>query len=104
MTHPTIFTTNRSPFHQQRALAAAPPELSVTMLHNPTDEDLLPHLAQAEYFISERVGVIDAKTIQAAPNLKLILRLGSMTYDIDLLAAQKAGVIVCTWPDAGAVG
>ena len=104
MLHPTIFTTNRSPFHQQRALAAAPPELSVTMLHHPTYEDLLPHLAQAEYFISEREGMIDAKTIQAAPKLKLILRLGSMTYDIDVEAAKAAGVIICTWPDAGAVG
>jgi phosphoglycerate dehydrogenase-like enzyme len=103
MSHPTIFTTNRSPRHQQRAWDAAPPELSVTMLAHPTFDDLRPHLAQAEYFISERVGVIDAKVIQAAPNLKLILRLGSMHYDIDLVAAQKAGVIVCKWPDLGAI-
>ncbi len=103
MSHPTIFTTNRSPHHQQRALDAAPPELDITMLSNPSDDDLLPHLGKAEYFISERVGVIDAKTVQAAPKLKLILRLGSMTYDIDLDAAKAAGVIVCTWSDVGAV-
>lgn len=103
MLHPTIFTTNRSPLHQQRALDAAPPELAVTMLVHPSYEDLLPHLAKTEYFISERVGVIDSKILQAAPNLKLILRLGSMTYDIDLIAARQAGVIVCTWPDIGTV-
>jgi phosphoglycerate dehydrogenase-like enzyme len=103
MPHPTIFTSNRSPFHQQQALKAAPPELSVTMLDHPSDNDLRAHLAQAEYLISERVGVIDAKLIQAAPHLKLILRLGSMTYDIDVEAARAAGVIVCTWPDVGAV-
>jgi phosphoglycerate dehydrogenase-like enzyme len=40
--------------------------------------------------------------IQAAPHLKLILRLGSMTYDIDVEAAKAAGIIVCAWPDSGA--
>ncbi|MBA3874449.1 MAG: hypothetical protein H0X30_35415 [Anaerolineae bacterium] len=103
MPHPTLFTTDRSPFHQKRALDAAPPELTVTMLAHPTEADLLPHLAHTEYWISERVGLIDAKHLQAAPNLKLILRLGSMHYDIDLVAAKAAGVIVCKWPDAGAV-
>ncbi len=103
MPHPTLFTSNRSPHHQQRALDAAPPELSVTMLYHPSLDDLMPHLAQTEYFISERVGVIDAKVLQAAPKLKLILRLGSMTYDIDLAAAKAANIIVCTWSDANVV-
>lgn len=103
MPHPTLFTSNRSLLHQQRALNAAPPELSVTLLSHATYADLLPHLAQAKYLISERVGVIDAKLVQAAPHLKLIVRLGSMTHDIDIQAAQAAGIIVCTWPDAGAV-
>ncbi len=102
MPHPTLFTTERSPFHQQRALAAAPPELAVTLLHQPNRAELRQHLAQAEYWVSERVGVIDAELLQAAPYLKLILRLGSMIHDIDLDAAKAAGVIVCTWPDAGA--
>jgi lactate dehydrogenase-like 2-hydroxyacid dehydrogenase len=103
MSHPTIFTTNRSPFHQKRALDATPPELNITMLGQSSEADVITHLAQAEYLISERSGVIDAKVLQAAPNLKLILRLGSMTHDIDLDAARKQGVMVCTWPDAGAV-
>ena len=103
MSHLTIFTSNRSLRHQQGALDAAPPELNVTMLENPSRDELLLHLAQAEYLISERVGVIDAEIIKAAPNLKLILRLGSLTYDIDVAAAKAAGVIVCTWPDVGAI-
>jgi hypothetical protein len=42
MSHPTIFTTNRSPLHQKRALDTAPPELAITMLQHPSYDDLLP--------------------------------------------------------------
>jgi phosphoglycerate dehydrogenase-like enzyme len=94
----TIFTTERGQRHQQAALSAAPDYLDITMLRQPDKATLLPHLAQAEYFISERAGEIDAEMIQAAPHLKLILRLGSLLYDIDLAAAKAAGVIVCYWP------
>ncbi len=41
--------------------------------------------------------------IQAAPKLRLIQRLGSLYHDIDLGAAQHAGVMVCIWPDLGCV-
>lgn len=99
----TIFTTERSPFHQQRAQTAAPSELDITILYHPSRDELLPLLADAQYLISERVGVIDSGMIAAAPRLKLILRLGSLTYDIDLEAARAARIIVCTWPDAGAI-
>lgn len=94
----TIFTTERGHRHQQAALQAAPEILDITMLRQPDRETLIAALADAEYLISERVGVIDAETIAAAPNLKLILRLGSLTYDIDTEAARQAGVIVCRWP------
>jgi phosphoglycerate dehydrogenase-like enzyme len=94
----TVFTTERGHRHQQAALSAAPPELDITMLRQPDKATLLTHLADAEYFISERTGVIDADMIQAAPRLKLIQRLGSLTYDIDTAAAQAAGVAVCYWP------
>jgi phosphoglycerate dehydrogenase-like enzyme len=93
-----LFTTERGRRHQQAALDAAPDNLDITMLRQPDKESLLPHLADAEYFISERAGVIDAAMIQAAPKLKLILRLGSLTYDIDTQAAKAAGVVVCYWP------
>ncbi len=104
MTHyKTLFTTERGDRHQQSALAAAPPPLAITMLRQPDRATLLAHLLETEYFISERVGVIDAAMIEAAPKLKLILRLGSLTYDIDTQAAQAAGVVVCYWPQVGVI-
>jgi len=94
----TIFTTERGLRQQQAALNAAPPELDITILRQPDKATLLPHLAEAEYFISERTGVINIELIQAAPRLKLIQRLGALTYDIDTAAAKAAGVTVCYWP------
>jgi phosphoglycerate dehydrogenase-like enzyme len=96
--HKVIFTTERGHRHQQAVLNAAPESFDITMLRQPNLDELLPHLAETEYFISERTGVINADIIKAAPRLKLILRLGSMTHDIDTLAAQAAGVTVCYWP------
>ncbi|MBE0702247.1 MAG: hypothetical protein IH582_03610 [Afipia sp.] len=103
MPHKTIYTTERSAFHQQRALAAAPPDLDITVLRQPNRETLRAALADAEYLISERVGVINSDLIAAAPKLKLILRLGSLAHDIDLDAARAADVIVCYWPDVGVI-
>lgn len=94
----TVFITERGQRHQQAALDAAPENLTITMLRQPDKERLKSHLVDATYFISERTGVIDAELIQAAPKLKLILRLGSLTYDIDTQAAQAAAVAVCYWP------
>jgi phosphoglycerate dehydrogenase-like enzyme len=94
----TIFTTERGLRHQQAALGAAPAELDITMLRQPDKATLLAHLADADYFISERTGTVGADLIQAAPRLKLIQRLGSLTYDIDIAAAKAAGVAVCYWP------
>ncbi len=94
----TVFVTRRGQRHQQAALAAAPPDLEITMLRQPGRQRLLAHLARAEYLISERSGPVDKQMIEAAPHLKMILRLGSLTYDIDTEAARAAGVIVCYWP------
>ncbi len=96
--HKVVFTTERGERHQQAALEAAPDNLSITMLRQPDRATLLSHLAEADYFISERIGAVDAEMIEAAPNLKLILRLGLRTYDIDIEAAKAAGVVVCYWP------
>jgi len=98
--HKTVFTTERGQRHQQAALNAAPERLAITMLRQPDKETLMEHLADAEYLISERVGKIDREIIESAPNLKVILRLGSLTFDIDAEAAQEAGVAVCYWPVA----
>lgn len=103
MPHTAVYTTERGEFHQQRALAAAPPDLAVTMLRQPDRDTLRAALADADYLISERVGVIDADLIRSAPKLKLILRLGSLAYDIDTDAARAAGVIVCRYPDGSTI-
>ncbi len=99
----TLYITERGAFHQERALAAAPPELAITMLRQPDAETLEAHLPGTVYLISERAGAITAHMIARMPELKLILRLGSMAHDIDLDAAKKAGVIVCCQPDAGVI-
>lgn len=96
--HPTLFLTERGLRHQQAALAAAPAELDVTMLRQPPREEVLRRLPEVEFLISERSGEIDAELIAAGKKLRLIQRLGSVTYDIDLGAARAAGVPVCYWP------
>jgi phosphoglycerate dehydrogenase-like enzyme len=101
--HKTLFLTERSPRHQQDALAGAPAELAVVMLRRPDHAVLLRHLADAEFLISERAGAIDATLIAAARHLRLIQRLGSLTYDIDREAASQAGIAVCAWPIRGCV-
>ena len=93
-----VFITERGLRHQQDALEAAPPILDVVILRQPDPETLRSHLAGADYLISERAGVIDARLINSAPKLKLILRLGSTTHDIDLDSAKAARVPVCYWP------
>jgi phosphoglycerate dehydrogenase-like enzyme len=98
-----VFTTERSYRHQQAALKAAPDNLEITMLRQPDKAALLAYLAETEYFISERAGKIDAAMIHAAPHLKLILRLGSLVYDIDVETARAAGVAVCYWPVASVI-
>lgn len=97
-TYKTVFTTERGQRHQQAALDAAPEKLDITMLRQPDRETLMTELADADFLISERTGVVDAEMIKAASKLKLILRLGSLTHDIDTQAAKEAGVAVCYWP------
>ncbi|MDX1417073.1 MAG: NAD(P)-dependent oxidoreductase [Candidatus Promineifilaceae bacterium] len=98
-----VFTTERGLRHQQNALDAAPEGLNITMLRQPDRETLKKAMADANYLISERTGVIDEEVMQAAPKLKLIQRLGSLTYDIDLEAAKSAGIAVCYWPVEGVI-
>jgi phosphoglycerate dehydrogenase-like enzyme len=101
--HNTLFLTQRGLQHQQWALEGAPPELELIMRRGAGREELLALLANAEFLITERTGVIDAGMIAAAPKLRLIQRLGRQTWDIDLDAARQAGVPVCTWPINGCV-
>jgi phosphoglycerate dehydrogenase-like enzyme len=103
MPYKTLFITERGLRHQQDALHGAPPELDVVMLRQPAGDALVQELQEAEFLISERVGEINAAMIRAAPQLRLIVRLGSMAHDIDLEAARAAGVAVCLWPQRGVI-
>lgn len=98
MKHPTLFLTLRGEYHQQNALSAAPREIDITMRRDPPREEILRLLPQMEFLISERTGVIDAEMIAAGRHLKLIQRLGSQTWDIDLDAARRANIPVCYLP------
>ena len=98
-----VFTTERSPRHQQLAIEAAPENLQIAMLRNPDRATLVAHLADARFLLSERAGLIDADLIQSVPRLEMIVRIGSVTFDIDLEAAKSAGVVVCYWPIDGAI-
>jgi phosphoglycerate dehydrogenase-like enzyme len=101
--HKVLFLTERSPHHQEAALNAAPAGLLVTMLRQPKEKVLLREIADAEFLVSERVGEVDSELLAAAPNLRLIQRLGTLIYDVDLGAAQRAGVMVSMWPLLGCV-
>lgn len=103
LTAKAIFLTERSLRHQEAARATAPAGVEVVMLRRPPRERVLAELAAAEFLVSERSGEIDAALIAAGPRLRLIQRLGSLAYDIDLAAAQAAGVPVCTWPIIGSI-
>jgi len=101
--HKTLFLTQRGLQHQQWALEAAPPELDIAVRRSPTAAELRVLLADVEFLITERTGTIGAELIGAAPNLRLIQRLGRQTWDIDVQAAARAGVPVCYWPLGGCV-
>jgi phosphoglycerate dehydrogenase-like enzyme len=96
--HPTLFVTHRGQRHQQAALAAAPPELDVTVRRSPDKREVLALLPDMEFLISERTGVIDAEIIAAGRKLRLIQRLGRQVWDIDTEAARRAGIPVCYLP------
>jgi phosphoglycerate dehydrogenase-like enzyme len=95
--------------HQQWRLAAAPPELNVIMRRNPSRHELIALMPQADVLITERTsprtGMIDREIIDAGAEtrLKLIQRVGSLCYDIDLAAARERGVPVALRPIRGVV-
>jgi len=97
-----VFVTERGQRHQDNALRVAPDEVDVVMLRSPDSATLKAAVADATYLISERTGVIDRDLIDAAPDLRLILRLGALTHDIDLDAARSRGIVVCQRRQEGA--
>ncbi len=96
--HSVLFVTHRGERHQRAALEAAPPELQITMRRTPSRDEIMALLPGMEFLISERTGAIDAELMSAGKDLRLIQRLGSQTYDIDLAAARAASIAVCFTP------
>ena len=97
MPYKAVFVTERSERHQQAMRDVAPPEIDLIILHKPDVDTLKEHLMDALYLISERRGVIDADLLNSAPELQLILRLGSQTHDIELDAAKERNIAVTYW-------
>ncbi len=96
--HSTLFITHRGERHQQAALTGSPPELAITIKRSPTKKEIIDLLPGVQFLISERSGLIDADIIAAGKDLRLIQRLGSLTFDIDLESARKAGIAVSCLP------
>jgi phosphoglycerate dehydrogenase-like enzyme len=91
-----VWLTERGERHQQAALNAAPAGVQVEMLRQPSAHELQLALEEAAVLVSERRGTISADMMR--PELKLIVRLGSLVDDIDLVAAQERGIIVSRQP------
>lgn len=98
-----LWLTDRSEYHQRRALEAAPETLTITIMRNPSQEELHRHLMRAEVVISERRGRIDDTFLQLAPSLRLVVRIGSLLDDIDLHALKAAGVRLVQQVDMGTI-
>lgn len=98
-----LFLTDRGERHQQSALDAAPPTLEVIMRRRPPSDALFALLPTVDFIISERNQPVTAAMIAAAPRLKLIVRLGSLSHDIDTDTARAAGVPVVVQPVAGTI-
>lgn len=103
MANHVLWLTARSNYHQQRAFEAAPPTLSLTMLRDSSPDELQQALFRAEVLVSERRGSVDAALLQMAPNLRLVLRTGSLIDDIDLHALRSADVRLVLLPDPGTI-
>ena len=94
----TLFLTHRAPVHQRLAIEAAPGMLDITMLRDPAKKEIIEAIREADFLITEREDVIDREIIENTERLKLITRLGSRVWDIDLEAACERGIPVCRLP------
>lgn len=99
MGHKLLFLTERGQRHQQMARAAAPEQIDrFVVLRSPSQQEILAEISDADFLFSERQGPISREVIAAGKRLRLIQRLGTRTYDIDLAAARQAGVPVSALP------
>lgn len=105
MTHKLLYVCPLAKVHQKSRVRAAPPDFEVIIEREP-DRDLLLILAsQVEFIVTERAGAIeiDREVLAAGEHLRLVQRIGSLAYDIDLEAARDLGVPVAYWPMDGCI-
>jgi lactate dehydrogenase-like 2-hydroxyacid dehydrogenase len=93
-----LFLTDRGERLQRAALKAAPPNVEVIMKRRPSPDELMALMPTIEFLITERNQPVTAALLEAALRLKLIVRLGSLSHDIDLVAARESGVRVSVQP------
>ncbi len=98
-----LFLTDRGERHQRTALKSAPPGLEIVMKRRPSTSDLLALLPTVDFLISERNQPVTTDMIVAASRLKLIVRLGSLSYDIDVSTARAQGIHVSVQPVLGTI-
>ncbi len=98
-----LFLTDRGERHQRNAMKAAPPGVDVIMKRRPSEAELMTLMPTITFLITERNQPVTAKMLEAAIRLKLIVRLGSLHYDIDLGAARDTGVRVSVQPVWGSL-
>ena len=104
MTQPTILFSDpktEADFAWIGALAAAQ-GLRLTAPSTPEPKALTPLLTEAEVIVTQDRPVT-GEMIAAAPKLRLVQRYGSQPTEIDLAAAQAAGVAVATMPLHGCI-
>jgi phosphoglycerate dehydrogenase-like enzyme len=93
-----LFLTDRGAVHQNAARSASPPNFEVTMLRTRSEAEVIAHAHSADVIVSERNIPVTRAIIDAAPRLRMIVRLGSLSHDIDLGAAVERNVVVCRQP------
>jgi phosphoglycerate dehydrogenase-like enzyme len=98
-----LFLTDRGERHQRTAFKAAPPNIEVIMKRRPSEAELMALMPNIDFLISERNQPVTTAMLNAAIKLKLVVRLGSLSYDIDLDTARSTGARVSVQPVIGGI-
>jgi D-3-phosphoglycerate dehydrogenase / 2-oxoglutarate reductase len=91
-----------SPVHDPALQSLERDHHTVVRAFNPTQHELESLVAEAEVLIFRSGVQIDAHIVEAASRLRLLVRAGAGTDNIDVAAAEAAGVRIVTIPEPGA--
>jgi phosphoglycerate dehydrogenase-like enzyme len=105
MRYKTLYLCPLGQRHQKWRIRAAPKEFEVVMIRSTetTKREIMEHIHNVDVLITERAGVIDRDIIGAGANLKVIVRYGSLSHDIDFDAARERNIRVIAEPIIGAI-